>query len=178
MPSLVELRVLEGPNLYFPRAAIKLTLDVDGLSGTSAETAKRFAERIGLPSARPGEPGSGFRQRFVLRAVARLVRAVAQESGTQRLAVRVRPPAVAPDIYNRAAAPGPAVLQVSPDVIVGPLPAGPTGLVAIRAVPVAAVTNGAAFGPTGYGYYNDSLSEGPLNRPHRMADYVLGSRAY
>lgn len=94
------------------------------------------------------------------------------------LAVRVRPPAVAPDIYNRAAAPGPAVLQVSPDVIVGPLPAGPSGLVAIRAVPVAAVTNGGAFGPTGYGYYNDSLSEGPLNRPHRMADYVLGSRAY
>ena len=94
------------------------------------------------------------------------------------LTVRVRPPAVAPDIYNRAAAPGPAVLQVSPDVIVGPLPASPNGLVAIRAVPVAAVTNGGAFGPTGYGYYNDSLSEGPLNRPHRMADYVLGSRAY
>nr|WP_246775478.1 hypothetical protein [Methylobacterium aquaticum] len=94
------------------------------------------------------------------------------------LAVRVRPPAVAPDIYNRAAAPGPTVLQVSPGVIVGPLPAGPSGLVAIRAVPIAAVTNGAAFGPTGYGYYNDSLSEGPLDRPHRMADYVLGGRAY
>ena len=32
MPSsLLELRVLEGPNLYFPRAAIKLTLDVSGL---------------------------------------------------------------------------------------------------------------------------------------------------
>ncbi len=90
----------------------------------------------------------------------------------------VRPPAVAPDIYNRAAAPGPTVLQVSPGVIVGPLPAGPSGLVAIRAVPIAAVTNGAAFGPTGYGYYNDSLSEGPLDRPHRMADYVLGGRAY
>lgn len=91
MTSLVELRVLEGPNLYFPRAAIKLTLDVEGLSGTSVQTARRFAERIGLSTARPGEPGSGFRQRFVLRAVARLVRAVAQESGTQRLAVRVRP---------------------------------------------------------------------------------------
>ena len=25
--SLVELRILEGPNLYFPRAAVKLTLD-------------------------------------------------------------------------------------------------------------------------------------------------------
>ena len=30
--ALVELRVLEGPNLYFPRAAIKLTLDVSALA--------------------------------------------------------------------------------------------------------------------------------------------------
>jgi hypothetical protein len=94
------------------------------------------------------------------------------------LAVRVRPPVVEPDIYNRAAASGPTVLQVSPDLAVGPLPVGRTGLVAIRAVPVAAVTNGGAFGPTGFGYYNDGVSEGPLNRPHRMADYVLGNRAY
>ncbi|WP_425352582.1 hypothetical protein [Methylobacterium terrae] len=95
------------------------------------------------------------------------------------LPLRVRPPmAVEPDIYNRAAAAGPVVLQVSPDVTVGPMPLGPTRLVAIRAVPVAAVTNGGGFGPSGFGYYNDSVSEGPLNRPHRMADYVLGSRTY
>ncbi len=89
--SLVELRVLEGPNLYFPRAAIKLTLDVSGLSAASDETAGRFARRIGLRNVRPGHPESGFRQRFAVRAVARLVRAVAAESGTNRLAVRVRP---------------------------------------------------------------------------------------
>ena len=89
--SLVELRVLEGPNLYFPRAAIKLTLDISALSAASEETASRLATRIGLKNARPGAPDSGFRQRFALRAVARLVRAVAQESGTARLAVRVRP---------------------------------------------------------------------------------------
>ncbi len=94
------------------------------------------------------------------------------------LPVRVRPPAVEPDIYNRAAAAGPVVLQVSPDAIVGPLPLGPTRLVAIRAVPVAAVTNGGGFGPTGFSYYSDSVSEGPLNRRPRMADYVLGNRAY
>ena len=88
--SLLELRVLEGPNLYFPRAAIKLTLDIGGLSVASEETAVRFAARIGLKNARPGAPGSGFRQRFALRAVGRLVRAVAHESGTLRLAVRVR----------------------------------------------------------------------------------------
>jgi cyanophycin synthetase len=89
--SLVELRVLEGPNLYFPRATIKLTLDISGLADAPTATAKRLAARIGLRNARPGEPGTGFRQRFAARAVARLVRAVAHESGTSRLAVRVRP---------------------------------------------------------------------------------------
>jgi cyanophycin synthetase len=89
--SLVELRVLEGPNLYFPRAAIKLTLDITALSGASEAAASRFARRIGLADARPGAPDSGFRQRFALRAIARLVRAVARESGTARLGVRVRP---------------------------------------------------------------------------------------
>jgi cyanophycin synthetase len=89
--SLIELRVLEGPNLYFPRAAIKLTLDISGLADVPTDRARRFATRIGLKNARPGEPGTGFRQRFAARAVARLVRAVAHESGTSRLAVRVRP---------------------------------------------------------------------------------------
>ncbi|WP_114423204.1 Mur ligase family protein [Nocardioides houyundeii] len=91
MSSLVELRVLEGPNLYFPRAAIKLTLDVGAISDADEERALRFAARIGLRSARPGSAQSGFRQRFALRAVERLVRAVAAEAGTRKLAVRVRP---------------------------------------------------------------------------------------
>ncbi len=89
--SLAELRVLEGPNLYFPRAAIKLTLDISGLAAVPEETARRFAQRIGLKNARPGKPDTGFRQRFALRAVERLVRAIAKESGSTRLAVRVRP---------------------------------------------------------------------------------------
>ncbi|WP_307853862.1 Mur ligase family protein [Nocardioides palaemonis] len=91
MTSLVELRILEGPNLYFPRAAVKLTLDVSVISDASDEAALRFARRIGLRTTRPGAPGSGFRQRFALRAVERLVRAIAGEAGTRRLAVRVRP---------------------------------------------------------------------------------------
>ncbi|HSE70659.1 MAG TPA: Mur ligase family protein [Nocardioidaceae bacterium] len=90
MPSLVELRVLEGPNLYFPRAAVKLTLDLTGLIEAEDDRALRFASRIGLKNARPGAAGSGFRQRFAARAVARLVRQVAGESGISRLAVRVR----------------------------------------------------------------------------------------
>jgi cyanophycin synthetase len=89
--SLVELRILEGPNLYFPRAAVKLTLDVSTISDASDEAVLRFARRIGLRTTRPGAPGSGFRQRFAIRAVERLVRAIASEAGTRRLAVRVRP---------------------------------------------------------------------------------------
>ena len=89
--SLVELRVLEGPNLYFPRAAIKLTLDISRLASAPEGAARRFAQGIGLRNARPGAPDSGFRQRFALRAVGRLVRAIATESGATRLAVRVRP---------------------------------------------------------------------------------------
>ena len=91
MTSLVELRVLEGPNLYFPRAAVKLTLDVSTITEAGDEAVLRFARRIGLRTTRPGAPGSGFRQRFALRAVERLVRAIASEAGTRRLAVRVRP---------------------------------------------------------------------------------------
>ncbi|MDQ3615569.1 MAG: Mur ligase family protein [Actinomycetota bacterium] len=91
MSSLLELRVLEGPNLYFPRAAVKLTLDVSALSAADTELVIRLAKRIGLRNIRPGEPGSGFRQRFAVRAVTRLVRQIATETGTSRLAVRVRP---------------------------------------------------------------------------------------
>lgn len=93
MTALVELRVLEGPNLYFPRAAIKLTLDLTALIDAPERQALRFAQRIGLTKARPGVPGSGFRQRFALRAVGRLVRHIADEAGTTRLAVRMRPTA-------------------------------------------------------------------------------------
>jgi cyanophycin synthetase len=89
--ALLELRVLEGPNLYFSRAAVKLTLDVRALTEVEEDVASRLATRIGLPNARPREAGTGFRQRFAARALARLVRQVAAEAGTSRLAVRVRP---------------------------------------------------------------------------------------
>ena len=95
--SLVELRVLEGPNLYFPRAAVKLTLDLTRLVEAEEQRAARFAGRIGLATSRPGPAGSGFRQRFAMRAVARLVRQVAGEAGTSRLAVRVR---TTPDVHR------------------------------------------------------------------------------
>ncbi len=90
MTALVELRVLEGPNLYFPRAAIKLTLDVSALASAPTLEVRRVADRLGLKSIRPGAPLSGFRQRAIIRLVIRLVRRVAAGAGTTRLGVRVR----------------------------------------------------------------------------------------
>jgi cyanophycin synthetase len=85
--SLVELRVLDGPNLYFPRPAIRLTLDVAGLLGLPEEQAAALATRAGLP----GAPGSEQRRRFVTRLLARLTRRVAAAAGVRSLAVRSRP---------------------------------------------------------------------------------------
>ena len=39
-PALVELRVLEGANLYFPRPAVKLTLDVSSLLDLDDDAAR------------------------------------------------------------------------------------------------------------------------------------------
>ena len=89
MPALVELRVLEGPNLYFPRAAVKLTLDVSALTTCDEPQLRVLASALGL-SVRAGEPRSGFRQRAVTRLVTRLVRRIAREAGTTRLGLRVR----------------------------------------------------------------------------------------
>ena len=119
-PALVELRVLEGPNLYFPRAAIKLTLDVTALAQAPEEELRRLAQRLGISSIRAGAPLSGFRQRSLTRLVTRLVRRIAAEAGTTRLGVRVRPTSEAERIVvaypwrdrNRARALGEAVASV------------------------------------------------------------------
>ena len=118
--ALVELRVLEGPNLYFPRAAIKLTLDVTALARAPETELRLLAQQLGITSIRPGVPLSGFRQRSLTRLVTRLVRRIAAESGTTRLGVRVRPTAQ-PELIvvaypwrdrNRARALGEAVASV------------------------------------------------------------------
>src|SRR3954463_5835181 len=100
-PSLVELGLLIGPNLYFPRPAAKLTLDITGLLLLPIERAQALAAHLGLTSAGPGPAGSAFRRRFAARGVARLVRRLAAEAGVSRLAVRSRP------------GPGPTQLQVA-----------------------------------------------------------------
>ncbi len=88
--SLVELRLLDGPNLYFPRPAAKVTLDLEALMSLPVEAAAELGAGLGLGRTRPGPAGSVFRQRFAIRVVTQLVRRLAKASGVSRLAVRTR----------------------------------------------------------------------------------------
>jgi cyanophycin synthetase len=90
--DLVELRVLDGPNLYFPRPAIKLTLAVPGWMRAAPVTVAAAGSALGVAAAaQPGEPGTHQRQRVVARIAAAYVRRIAVETGARRLAVRARP---------------------------------------------------------------------------------------
>jgi len=91
---LVELRVLDGPNLYFTRPAIKLSMSLTALAAMPDERIARRAAEAGVqssgPGLRPGPPGSGQRIRFLARVAAHVTRVAADASGTH-LAVRARP---------------------------------------------------------------------------------------
>ena len=87
--DLVELRVLDGPNLYFPRPAVKLTIAVGGWVEVPEERLASALERAGA-TGRPGRPGSDQRRRTVARLAARLTWRLATASRV-RLAVRSRP---------------------------------------------------------------------------------------
>jgi cyanophycin synthetase len=92
------VRLLDGPNLYFPRPAAKITLNCAGLVDLPVEPARLLAEALGLGTTRPGLPGSVFRQRFAIRLLTRVVRRLARAGGVARLAVRCRPGASATEI--------------------------------------------------------------------------------
>ena len=86
-----ELRILDGPNVYFPRPAVKLTLEIHGWLRATGVRLERLATDLGMPeSTRAGDPGTDHRQRFTARAGAHVTRAIAGATGT-RLAVRGRP---------------------------------------------------------------------------------------
>lgn len=87
--DLVELRVLDGPNLYFPRPAVKLTIAVGGWLDVPEERLETALERVGA-TGRPGRPGSDQRRRTISRVAARVTWRLATASGV-RLAVRSRP---------------------------------------------------------------------------------------
>ena len=88
--SLVELRLLDGPNLYFPRPAAKVTLDLTELLELPEVAARDLGTELGLGKARTGTSGTIFRQRFAIRLVTQIVRRLARAGGTTRLAVRTR----------------------------------------------------------------------------------------
>jgi cyanophycin synthetase len=91
--SLVELRVLDGANLYFPRPAVKLTLDLRGLLAMSEPDAERVCAQLDLPVTPVGHPGSSIRLGFAATVVVYLAHRVAAASGISQLAVRCRPAA-------------------------------------------------------------------------------------
>jgi cyanophycin synthetase len=87
----IEIRILDGPNIYFPRPAIKLSLAVPGWQRGTAERLDRLAAALDLPpSIRAGERNSDQRLRFAARVAAQCARAIAAATGT-RLGVRGRP---------------------------------------------------------------------------------------
>ena len=88
--SLIELRLLDCPNLYFPRPAAKVTLDLTELLALPTADARDLGTELGLGKVRPGAPGSVFRQRFAIRLVTQIVRRLARIGGVTRLAVRTR----------------------------------------------------------------------------------------
>jgi len=85
-----EVRVLEGPNLYFPRPAVKVTLALPGYLDVPVEVLRSISSDAGLRRGQPGAPGSEQRQQVLLRLVERVARALAAEGGTRRLGVRTR----------------------------------------------------------------------------------------
>ncbi len=88
---LVELRVLEGPNIYFPRPAVKLTIGVAGWLSASEARAADLGRRLKVRGTiGPGEPGSEQRRRFVARVAVHVIRTLARAS-LAGLAVRGRP---------------------------------------------------------------------------------------
>ncbi len=89
--TVVELRVLDGPNLYFTKPAIKLTLGVAPWLTLAEERAQRLTRRTGFrPVAAPGAPNSDQRRRYVARFAVHVARLLADATATH-LAIRGRP---------------------------------------------------------------------------------------
>lgn len=85
-----EIRLLEGPNLYFRRPAVKVVLDVSAVLAAGPEHLVTVTASLG-GRGRPGSAGSQTRQRYAARLAERLLRLLARGMGTTRLGVRSRP---------------------------------------------------------------------------------------
>ncbi len=89
--SLVELRLLDGPNLYFPRAACKVVLDLTPLLLLPEADLRARLAAWGQKAPRVGQPGSEVRARVLARVLVGVTRGLARTAGVGRLAVRSRP---------------------------------------------------------------------------------------
>jgi cyanophycin synthetase len=88
--EIIELRVLDGPNLYFPRPAVKITLAVPGWLRATERRLARMATDMALPgSSRPGARASEQRRRFTARVATHVTRTLARRAHVQ-LAARGR----------------------------------------------------------------------------------------
>ena len=86
----LEVRVLDGPNVYFARPAIKLTLAVPGWLRATERRLASIADALEMPPRiAPGERGTDQRLRFAARVGAQCARRIAAATGT-RLGVRGR----------------------------------------------------------------------------------------
>ena len=83
----IELRVLTGPNLYFPRPAVKLTLDASGVMDADPATVVGWQRALRVRNTSVGMADSAAR----VDAAAELAAAVVRRSGG---AINTRVPAV------------------------------------------------------------------------------------
>lgn len=161
--AALEVRVLDGPNLYFPRPSIKVTLDLPGPMAAEESVLTALGRAVTLPRMRVGAPGSLQRHRFLARLCASVTRQVGRASGV-RLGVRGRtlnePGAVVIAFpwrnRDRALALGEALAPLLVDLVSDPgagpdrieelgarlreIPKGPRPTVLRPRVPVASIT--------------------------------------
>jgi cyanophycin synthetase len=84
-----EVRILEGPNLYFPRPAVKVSLALPGYQAAGQARMRAVADQVGLRRAAPGAAHTEQRHRFLVRLSSAVLRRIATRVGS-RLAVRGR----------------------------------------------------------------------------------------
>ncbi len=86
----LELRVLTGPNLFFPRPAIKLTLDATAALAADSSAMLGWQQAFGIRGRSVGIPGSDTRTAEIAMLAAGVVRKVAATT-RRRLAAVARP---------------------------------------------------------------------------------------
>ena len=87
--EVTEVRLLEGPNLYFTRPSVKVSLSLPGYQELDRAAASAIAEVVGLRRAVPGKPHTEQRQRFLTRLASTVLRRIA-DAVPSRVGVRGR----------------------------------------------------------------------------------------